>query len=159
MTNYIATLPSWILFLAFLLFFGLGELLPFGPVLAMIPFFIWVYALGIASRRALSETIAMSLVKFKSALAYAAGYSLVAAFFLQAIMPYALPFHLFAIFCLFYSIFFVAKCVRSIELNRAAVLSEWIYVFFGLWFFPVGVWFIQPKIQRIVKTAGICMQE
>lgn len=154
MTKLISTQPAWMMFLVFVLFFVMGELLPFGAVLPMAPFFVWIYSLGIESNRALPETVTMPLVKFKAALVYAAGYSSVAALYFHAMMPYALPFHLIAIYCMFYSIYYVAKCVRSNELNRTAILSDWAAIFFGLWFFPVGVWFIQPKMQRIVKTVN-----
>lgn len=152
MTKFIIAQPSWIIFLIFILFFAAGEFLPLGTVLSMFPFFIWVYALGTESIHSLPAIMTMSPVKFKVALIYAAAYSLVVAIFsLQVIMPYALPFHLVAMFCLFYSIYFVAKCMRSIELQRLATPSDWLLFFLGLWFFPVGVWFIQPRIQRIVK--------
>jgi len=155
MTKFISMQSAWIMFLVFVLFFVLGELLPFGSALTMAPFFVWIYSIGIESNRLLPVTMKMPLVKFKILLAYATGYAVVVACYpLQAKMPYALPFHFIDMFCLFYLIYFVAKSIRSIELNRPAILSDWVLIFFGLLFYPIGVWFIQPKIQRIVQTVN-----
>ncbi|MES2557188.1 MAG: hypothetical protein V4604_13615 [Bacteroidota bacterium] len=59
--------------------------------------------------------------------------------------------HFFSIFCIIYVLYFVAKTLKSVELQREAHFSDYIGDFFLIWFFPVGVWFIQPRINRIVQ--------
>ncbi len=59
--------------------------------------------------------------------------------------------HFFSMFCLVYSLYFIAKTVKSVELQREAHFSDYIGDFFLIWFFPVGIWFIQPRINRIVQ--------
>lgn len=59
--------------------------------------------------------------------------------------------HFFSMFCLIYSLYFVAKTLKSAELQREAHFSDYIGEFFLIWFFPVGVWFIQPRVNRIVQ--------
>ncbi|ASS47891.1 MAG: hypothetical protein A3D31_01660 [Candidatus Fluviicola riflensis] len=59
--------------------------------------------------------------------------------------------HFFSIFCIIYTLYFVAKTLKSVELQREAHFSDYIGEFFLIWFFPVGVWFIQPRINRIVQ--------
>ncbi|MBI3240197.1 MAG: hypothetical protein HYZ43_15335 [Flavobacteriia bacterium] len=41
--------------------------------------------------------------------------------------------------------------LKSVELQREAVYTEYSSDFFLIWFFPVGVWSIQPRINRIVQ--------
>ncbi|MEN9640511.1 MAG: hypothetical protein RLZZ262_2380, partial [Bacteroidota bacterium] len=38
--------------------------------------------------------------------------------------------------------------IKLLELQREVRFSEFIREFFLIWFFPIGIWFIQPKINR-----------
>ncbi len=58
--------------------------------------------------------------------------------------------HLFSMYCMLYSIYFLAKSLISVETqNKNIQTSEYIGYIFGFWFFPIGIWFIQPKIRQI----------
>ncbi len=59
--------------------------------------------------------------------------------------------HFFSMFCIFYTLYFIAKTLVSAELQREAHFSDYIGDFFLIWFFPVGVWFIQPRVNKIVS--------
>lgn len=75
--------------------------------------------------------------------------------FIQTIafsMLFFVPLHFFAIFCSFYCLYFTAKTIKSIELQRAVTLSDYIAEFVLIWFFPVGVWIIQPKINKMTES-------
>jgi len=58
--------------------------------------------------------------------------------------------HFFSMFCIIFVLYFIAKTLKSVELQREAHFSDYIGEFFLIWFFPVGIWFIQPRINRIV---------
>jgi hypothetical protein len=60
--------------------------------------------------------------------------------------------HFFSMFCLMYSLYFVSKTIASVELQREALFSDYIADFFLIWFFPVGIWFIQPRINKIIES-------
>jgi len=75
---------------------------------------------------------------------------LIASRFFYAIMPYAIPFHLLAMYCIFYVLYYVAKSLRTADLGREAKFEDSFALFFGLWFFPIGVWFIQKKAQKVM---------
>jgi len=60
------------------------------------------------------------------------------------------PLHLFCMFCLFYCIYFVAKTFKTAELQRPVSVSDYLGEFFLIWFFPIGVWIIQPKINQML---------
>lgn len=64
----------------------------------------------------------------------------------------ALPFHAFAFFCTIYCLYFVAKTFKTVELQRETKFSDYVGEFFLIWFFPIGVWIIQPKINRIAES-------
>lgn len=61
------------------------------------------------------------------------------------------PIHLFSMFCLFYCIYFVAKTLKTVELQREVTFNDFIAEFFLTWFFPIGVWILQPRISKMIK--------
>jgi hypothetical protein len=60
-----------------------------------------------------------------------------------------IPFHFFAMACIFYTLYFNAKSLKSVELQRNATASEYTGEFVLMWFFMIGVFFIQPRINKI----------
>jgi hypothetical protein len=59
--------------------------------------------------------------------------------------------HLFSMFCMFHSIYCVAKTVKAAEWRRSVTFSDFIGEFFLVWFFVIGVWILQPKINKIIR--------
>jgi bacteriorhodopsin len=59
--------------------------------------------------------------------------------------------HLFSMFCIFYVLYFAAKTFKTVELQREVRFSEFAGEFFMLWIFPIGVWILQPKINKMVE--------
>lgn len=62
------------------------------------------------------------------------------------------PLHLFGMFCMFYTIYFVAKTIKTVELQREVSFSDFVAEFFLVWFHFVGVWILQPKINKMVES-------
>jgi len=69
----------------------------------------------------------------------------------QLISDILIPLHLFAMVCAFYCFSFVAKCLARVETGKAQPFSKYAGTFLLLWFFPLGVWIIQPKINRLYR--------
>ncbi len=61
------------------------------------------------------------------------------------------PLHLFSMFCIFHSIYFVAKAFKTAELQRKVTFSDFAGEFFMIWFYPIGIWIVQPKINKMVE--------
>ena len=59
-----------------------------------------------------------------------------------------IPVHLFAMFCIFYVMYFVAKTIKTVELQRETTFGDFAGEFFLIWFYPIGIWIIQPKINQ-----------
>lgn len=66
-----------------------------------------------------------------------------------------LPLHLLSMFGIFYSIYFVAKTLKTVELQKEVNFGDFASEFFMLWFYFIGIWIIQPKINKIVKNKNI----
>lgn len=62
--------------------------------------------------------------------------------------------HFFSIFCILHTIYFAAKTIRSAELQINARFSTFAGYFFLIWIFPVGIWFIQPRINALLAKAN-----
>ncbi len=69
-----------------------------------------------------------------------------------------LPVHLFSMFCIFYSMYFVAKTIKTVELQKKVRFGDFAGEFFLLWFYIIGIWIIQPKINRLVDYKNITQQ-
>jgi hypothetical protein len=62
--------------------------------------------------------------------------------------------HFYSIFCIVFIMYFTAKTIRSVEIKREAHFSDYILYFFLIWFFPIGVWILQPKINDFVSQGN-----
>ncbi len=61
------------------------------------------------------------------------------------------PLHLFAIFCMFYVLYFTSKTIKMVELQKHVTFGDYAGEFFLLWFDPIGVWIIQPRINKLFE--------
>jgi hypothetical protein len=71
---------------------------------------------------------------------------------IAGLMAIILPLHLFSMFCMFYCLYFVSKTIKTIELQRETTFSDFAGEFFLIWFYPVGIWIIQPRINQMVDA-------
>ena len=156
MTKTIATLPGWLMFIILMVpcFLSSHFPPPLSSFIVLVVVIPWLYSLGAEAQEIIPDEFRSPFNRFKYALLYFAAYALVGSKLLanEDIALYVAPFHLLAMACIFYCFHFIAKTIRSIELNRQATFGDWLAVFFALWFFPIGVWFIQKKMKRILVT-------
>lgn len=100
----------------------------------------------------------LNLTLFRAGLLYALVDLVLLGFFADQLIVdhprspfYIIPFHMLATMAVFYGFYFVAKSVSTIEAGREANLNDFAGPFFMLWFFPIGVWFLQPRINRLAE--------
>jgi hypothetical protein len=74
--------------------------------------------------------------------------------FLDENLTVILTAHFTSMACIFYIFYYNAKALQSVELQRPALLSEYVGEFFLFWFFPVGLWFLQPRINKLLEESG-----
>jgi len=70
-------------------------------------------------------------------------------FAMNDIIRVVFPLHIFSMFCIFYAMWFISKAIKTIEFQKPVSFSDYAGEFFLLWLFPVGIWIIQPKINKI----------
>lgn len=126
-------------------------------------FFGWMYAVGTNLYKKLPANTSLSLTRFKIFLLVPAVYMLgicgwIAGTFMQQfngveagvwIPALIVPLHLFSMFGVFHSMYFIAKALKTAEGVKASTFSDFAGEFFLIWFFPVGVWILQPRINAI----------
>ena len=71
--------------------------------------------------------------------------------YLGGIIALIIPLHLFAMFCIFYAMYFVAKTIKTVELQREVQFSDFVGEFFLIWFYAIGIWILQPKINKMME--------
>jgi len=125
----------------------------------------WFWSVAIGLQKKVPEGIKMKIMKFKIFFFYIICYMILfmgsfffmfrAINFLEYIDPsfmmFILPFHFFAMFCSFYMLYFVAKTFKTVELQREVKFSDFAGEFFMIWFYPIGIWILQPKINKMIE--------
>ena len=72
--------------------------------------------------------------------------------FVAGLVGIILPLHLLSMFGMFYSLYFVAKTFKTVELQKEVNFGEFAGEFFMLWFYFIGIWIIQPKINKMSEN-------
>ena len=126
----------------------------------------WMYSVSYKFNSLLPEGAKMKLGFFKFAIYYPIAYILFFMFIwsgmfyslAEGIKPNAdyyfmaiIPFHFFAMYCMFYILYFTSKTFRTAELQRKIGFSEYAGEFFMLWFYPIGLWVIQPRVNKLYE--------
>ena len=147
-----------ILNLAFVLF-PLVLLLTMGGLLG------WLYAVGSGLQEQVPVELRRPTRLFKIALVFPTAYFLTFMFAIFSLLEYAsstmgdslviiiiLPLHLFAMFCMVYTLYFSAKTIKLAEQKKSVIFSDFVGEMFLIWFFPIGIWFLQPRINKLIKA-------
>jgi hypothetical protein len=137
---------------------GLGTVI---GIFTLILFFLWVMTIGIFINRIPANSYHFrTWVLIFATLCNMIGYSELN---LERILPISdfIPIWLLTLltlltfFGIFYTFYNVPKSLKSIELGRKAHFSEYFISALLLFIFPIGVWFIQPRINRIYNENEI----
>jgi hypothetical protein len=57
----------------------------------------------------------------------------------------------FSLFAIFYDFHFCSKTLKTIELQQKIKFGKYAGEFFLIWFSFIGIWFIQPRVNKIFK--------
>lgn len=147
------------------LFFNYFKVFPFFAFFFIIFLFGWYYSVGVGLNRKLSDDLKLKVGKFKVFLFIPVVYILLFSIFVAIVLPQLLgalvttstapllmfPVHLFVMFCIFYCIYFVAKTIKTLELQRKVGFSDFAGEFFLIWLFPIGIWLIQPRVNKLYQ--------
>jgi hypothetical protein len=54
-----------------------------------------------------------------------------------------------------YSLYFVAKTIKTAELQKECTFKDFTEEFILILFYPIGLWIIQPRINKIYKDLSV----
>jgi hypothetical protein len=155
-------------------FFTVLAIFQVGMVIVCGIVFTWFWSIAMGLQTRIPAALRMNTAKFKifffSPIAYLSVFMLLmsSAFgsigaagqngvtpnigLIGSFMMIIVPLHLFSMFCILYCIYFVAKAFKTAEMQRETSFSDFAGDFFLIWFYPIGIWIIQPKVNRIAKS-------
>jgi hypothetical protein len=131
--------------------------------------FAWLWSIAIGLQSKIPVEVKMNVRKFKMLLLFTLVYLLFFSIYMASLFNsiglvrinsvetmfgmfwIILPLHFFCMFCMLYCLYFVAKTFKSVELQREVVFSDFAVEFFLFWFFPIGIWIVQPKINKMIQ--------
>ena len=140
------------------------DFLPYVLILFSLVFFGWFWSIAIGLQKNIPVEIEMKVKRFKALfiipLVYTIAFMMLIGGLFSGMFTYGfsnstwflviiLPLHLFSMFCIFHTIYFVAKTIRTAELQRVVTFGDFAGEFFLLWFYIIGIWIIQPKVNRL----------
>ncbi len=131
-------------------------------ILSFLVILRWEWLIGTKINLKISEKIRPKPAFFKFAIIFCTVFavSFTLLFIMTAFIDIASPELLsklimlllvFDICLLVYSSNFVAKNLVMYEKGRSVNFLEYLSTFFMLWFYPIGVWMVQPRVNRIFK--------
>jgi len=153
------------------------KLLPLIVIFLVLVMMGWYWSVGVGLQKDLPATVTMQTTRFKVFLIVPAVYAVVMMVFMAMLInqvfdmvgsdvppdsiafpsmmmfPFIImPLQLFAVFCYFHNMYFVAKTIKTVELQRPTTFSDFIGEFFLIWFYPIGIWILQPRINALCEN-------
>ena len=148
--------------------FSVIPIFPIAMLLIIAIHWGWTWSVGVGLQDKIPAHIEMKVKKFKFffffPMVYIALLFICIPFFINGIdnisesnigivigsvFAVIFPLHIFAMFCSFYTLYFISKTIKTVELQREVSFSDFIGEFFLIWFFPIGIWIIQPKLNQL----------
>lgn len=141
------------------------QIFPLQMIFLMAVLFGWQWSMAVGLQQYIPEEIRLKTVLFKLFLFFPIGYFfLFIGFFSFSIsnldtapnflaFAFIMPLHLFAMFCMLYNMYFIAKTFKTAELQRKVSFSDFAGEFFLIWFYFIGIWIVQPKVNKIIERA------
>jgi hypothetical protein len=149
------------------------DYMKFFPIIILIPMlalFSWFWSVVIGLQKKIPTNVILNIKKFKIfffiPLIYISVFLLFFSISINGLLnnniepnfgligslfAIIIPLHLFSMFCIFHTLYFVAKTIKTVELQQEAKFEDFIGEFFLMWFYPIGIWMIQPKINELSK--------
>jgi hypothetical protein len=118
----------------------------------MLCLFAWLWAMGSFLIALQKPVVRLKLSFFRIALIYAPVYGIA---FFAVLLTYeppvqaVLPLHLFAMYCMFYIFYFVARSLATVNKGKEVFFSDYAKPLILLLLYPIGVWRIQPRINQL----------
>ncbi|TWJ01713.1 hypothetical protein JN11_01867 [Mucilaginibacter frigoritolerans] len=170
LTNILVRVKDYQLFLIFLV----SALLASGSVLGRIVgclsfcvYIVWIYSIGSLMRELIPNKLRPKITYFRmSCLVLIVGTIVILMIFggysinqdnyknYGKLFWVFLFIQLFLMWSLIYIVYFAAKMLMSIVEGEIVDFNKSYKFFFAIWIYPVGLWIVQPAVQRILSQSA-----
>ena len=121
----------------------------------------WIWSIAVCLHGKLPAGVNLNLTSFKIMFAIPVVYLLGIMIWMAESGPASgsdagmigliiVPVHLLSMACIFLCMRFSAKVMKSVELGRIAKFGDYAGEFFMIWFMPVGIWALQPRLNKLI---------
>lgn len=117
--------------------------------LAGLTYLGWIWAVASRLRGSVPPK---HLILFQIAFVTTACYALVMGYLIRQNPSVVFEFfwmHILAVVLLIYSMLFAARNLKTADLGREAQATDYFATFILILFFPLGIWFLQPTVNRL----------
>ena len=132
---------------------------PIPIILSVLMLYGWIYSIGVNLLNKMSLTTKRQIMYFKVAVFIPALYMIYFGYNFTKVMLNMLNsgmggamiiMHLLTILCTVYMMYVTAKALKSVETQKESLkLDGFIGEIMLIYVFPIGIWFIQPRINKI----------
>lgn len=155
------TIKPWIIFISLIILSVISETI-IGNILFVCwfsAFTYWTLKVGEKLYNKLNDKSILNLKRFKIQIAFVVVYLGITLAFggyeinNENIAEYGwkawilIPLHLILMFSMFHTIYFLSKCITILRMKN----EGYGWYMLGFWFFPIGIWIIQPKIIELLS--------
>tara|TARA_Y100000589_G_C27046747_1_gene585504 strand:+ start:71 stop:598 length:528 start_codon:yes stop_codon:yes gene_type:complete len=125
-------------------------------------FTYWTLRVGEELFNRLEDKSILNLNRFRYQILFAVSYILFVVIFFggysinannydeyDSIIWIIIPMHIILMFCIIHTIYFLSKCITTLRNKN----EEYVWYMLRFWFFPIGIWIIQPRIIELLKDS------
>ena len=115
------------------------------------PYIVWIYSILVKLNEGIPKAKRIKKIFFLPLVAYPPLYLVAAPFifkFGSSAMDSIRLFHYAAMACMFLLMILTTITILKFEKSQNMKESNGVDLFIGLWFFPFGIWTIQPKLNK-----------
>jgi len=150
--DYFFRLPTWVIFCILVAPFFIMHITPLSFIFAAFVLAVWLFATFISLENKMPKEIKISPVWFIIRLVYATAYIVVLeVLFNGTVTSFLTPFHILAVFSIFSCLYSASRSLVICEERSKQRFDKYLGTFLLFWFYPIGVWFIHPRIKKILQ--------
>jgi hypothetical protein len=160
--NKILTVKPWIMFLSLMSLSFFTESIIGGIliILWVCLFTYWTIGVGVKLHEKLEDKSILNLKRFKIQIGFVLVYLIIVFTTIggyqinnENITEYGskakiiIPLHIITMYFMIHTIYFLSRCITTLR-NRQ---EKYGWYMLGFWYFPIGIWIIQPRIIELLE--------
>ncbi len=152
--NKFLKIPAWVIFSPLMISMLIGvRNNSLGMILSGTLLGLWILLMGLATRNHNPLELRFSSSFFVFRILFFTIYIIIASsFFGYDIPKLAIPFHIIATIFIFSCLATCAKTILIAETHKEKSFIDSLGLFLLLWFFPIGIWFVQPRLNALYES-------